>query len=71
MTTIHANTADDAISRLEVLVAQDKDTQLPVDSIRQQIVAAIDLVVQLKRDGARRLVAIETASRAVMIRATS
>ncbi len=56
MTTIHANTADDAISRLEVLVAQDKDTQLPVASIRQQIVGAIDLVVQLRREGTRRLV---------------
>jgi hypothetical protein len=54
MTTIHANSADDAVSRLEVLVALAAD--LPVESIRQQIVAAIDVIVQLQRIGPRRCV---------------
>jgi Flp pilus assembly CpaF family ATPase len=53
MTTIHANTSEDVIQRLEVLVQTAAD--LPVDSIHRQIVSAIDLVVQLKRmrNGAR------------------
>jgi len=54
MTTIHANTTTDAMRRLEVLVAMDSD--LPVESIRQQVVSAIDLVVQLRRHQHRRLV---------------
>jgi pilus assembly protein CpaF len=53
LTTIHANSARDVILRLEVLVQQAAD--LPVDSIRQQIASAVDVVVQLKRlrDGRR------------------
>jgi pilus assembly protein CpaF len=54
MTTIHANNAEDAVARLEVLVALAAN--LPVESIRQQIVSAIDFIVQLQRDGARRVV---------------
>ncbi len=53
LTTIHANSARDVILRLEVLVQMAAD--LPIASIRQQIVAAIDLIVQLQRmrDGRR------------------
>lgn len=53
LTTIHANTATDVILRLEVLVQMA--AALPVSSIRRQIAAAIDLVVQLTRlrDGRR------------------
>ena len=47
MTTIHANTAEDVILRLEVLVQQAAD--LPVQSIHRQIASAIHLVVQLAR----------------------
>jgi len=47
MTTIHANTASDVVLRLEVLVQMAAD--LPISSIHQQIISAIDLVVQLKR----------------------
>ena len=47
LTTIHANSAEDVVLRLEVLVQMAAD--LPVSSIHQQIVSAIDLVVQLKR----------------------
>lgn len=51
MTTIHANTPWDVISRLEVLVQAGNDVNLPVSSIHQQIASAIDLVVQLTRFG--------------------
>lgn len=47
MTTIHANTSEDVIQRLEVLVQSAAD--LPVSSIYSQIGSAIDLVVQLTR----------------------
>jgi Flp pilus assembly CpaF family ATPase len=47
LTTIHANNSKDVILRLEVLVQMAAD--LPVDSIRQQIASAVDVIVQLKR----------------------
>ena len=47
MTTIHANSAEDVILRLEVLVQMAAD--LPITSIHRQIGSAIDLVVQLHR----------------------
>ncbi len=57
MTTIHANTPQDVISRLEVLVQAGNDVNLPVSSIYQQISSAIDLIVQLTRMGnGRRIV---------------
>lgn len=53
LTTIHANNANDVTLRLEVLVQMAAD--LPVESIRQQIASAVDVIVQLKRlhDGRR------------------
>ncbi len=58
--TIHANSASDALVRLEAL-AQGGDGQLSERALRQQIASAIDLVVQISRygDGSRRLTAIE------------
>jgi Flp pilus assembly CpaF family ATPase len=50
MTTIHANSAEGVISRLEVLVQLASETDLPVESIHQQIVSALDIIVQLKRE---------------------
>jgi Flp pilus assembly CpaF family ATPase len=47
MTTIHANTTDDVLKRLEVLVLMAVD--LPVSSIQRQIASAIDIVVQITR----------------------
>ncbi|MDR2440392.1 MAG: Flp pilus assembly complex ATPase component TadA [Planctomycetaceae bacterium] len=47
LTTIHANTAEDVILRLEVLVQMAAD--IPVASIHRQIVSAVDLIVQIKR----------------------
>lgn len=47
LTTIHANTSEDVILRLEVLVQMAAD--LPIQSIHRQIASAIDLIVQLTR----------------------
>jgi pilus assembly protein CpaF len=55
MTTLHANTPRDAISRMEVMVTLGS-SNMPIVAIRQQIAAAVDLVVQVTRmsDGSRR-----------------
>jgi pilus assembly protein CpaF len=59
MGTIHANSAEDALVRLEAL-AQGGDGQLSEKALRHQIASAIDVVVQISRypDGSRRLGAI-------------
>jgi pilus assembly protein CpaF len=59
MTTIHANSPRDALSRLETLVLM-AGMDLPLKAIRQQIAAAINLVVQLSRlkDGSRKITSI-------------
>ncbi len=57
--TVHANTARDALVRLEAL-AQGADNQLSEKALRYQICSALDLVVQVSRysDGSRRLASI-------------
>ncbi len=59
MTTIHANTPRDAISRLESMVAMG-NMNLPEKSVRQQISSAITIVVQATRmsDGTRKVTSI-------------
>jgi pilus assembly protein CpaF len=56
LTTIHANTPRDALSRLETLVLTG-GLDLPFRSIREQIASAFDLMVQVARlvDGSRRV----------------
>ena len=56
LTTLHANTPRDALSRLETLVLM-AGYDLPVRAIREQISSAVDLIVQLQRlrDGTRRI----------------
>src|SRR6266702_2083985 len=56
LTTIHANGPRDALSRIETMVLMG-GADLPLRAIREQIVAAIDLVVFVERmqDGARRV----------------
>jgi pilus assembly protein CpaF len=56
MTTIHANTCRDALSRLESMVAM-ANINLPEKSIRHQIASAISIVVQVSRlsDGTRKV----------------
>ena len=48
LTTVHANSPEDVLGRLEVMVQMGAD--LPISSIHRQIASAIDLVVQLSRD---------------------
>jgi pilus assembly protein CpaF len=59
LTTLHANSPRDAISRLESMIMM-AGLDLPHRAIREQIAGAIDLVVQLERmrDGSRRCVAV-------------
>ena len=54
--TVHANSPRDAMSRLETMVLM-AGFDLPVRAIRQQVTAALDLVVHLTRlrDGSRRV----------------
>jgi len=56
LTTIHANTPRDALSRLETMVSM-AGLNLPDKAIRQQIASAMDVVVQISRlsDGTRKL----------------
>jgi pilus assembly protein CpaF len=59
MTTIHANTPRDALSRLESMVAMS-NLNLPERTVRQQMASAIAIVVQVSRmsDGTRKAVSI-------------
>ena len=59
MTTIHANTSRDALSRLESMVAM-ASVNMPEKSVRQQIASAISVIVQVSRmsDGTRKVVNI-------------
>jgi pilus assembly protein CpaF len=56
MSTVHANTTRDAVTRIENMV-QMGNMGLPARSIRQQFVGAVDLVIQVERhrDGKRRV----------------
>ena len=57
LTTIHANTPRDALSRLETMVAM-ANLSIPEAAIRRQIASAIDVVVQVSRlsDGTRKVI---------------
>ncbi|MGA9632997.1 MAG: CpaF family protein [Candidatus Acidiferrales bacterium] len=59
LTTIHANSPRDALSRLETMVAMS-NLNLPDNAIRRQIASAIDVVVQVSRmsDGARKIASV-------------
>jgi len=48
MTTVHANSSEEVIKRLEVLVLMAVD--LPVASIHRQIASALDVIVQISRE---------------------
>jgi pilus assembly protein CpaF len=60
LTTIHANSPRDALTRVETMVAMT-GLDVPQRAVRQQIASALDLVVQLARlsDGRRRLVSLQ------------
>ncbi|MDK9773089.1 CpaF family protein [Vibrio sp. B181a] len=59
MSTLHANSPRDAISRVESMVMMANLNQ-PLDAIRRAIVSAIELVVQVNRlrDGSRKITSI-------------
>ena len=59
ITTVHANSPRDSLSRLETMVLM-AGVDLPVRAIREQVAGALDLVVQQARlkDGTRRITAI-------------
>ncbi|HKN60028.1 MAG TPA: CpaF family protein [Candidatus Acidoferrales bacterium] len=57
LTTIHANTPRDALSRLETMVAM-AGLNLPDKAIRRQIASAVDVILQVSRmsDGTRKVI---------------
>lgn len=59
MTTVHANSCRDALSRLEQMIGMT-GLDLPAKTMRAQIASALNVVIQLERmsDGRRRLVSI-------------
>ena len=63
LTTLHANTPRDALSRLETMVLMS-GMELPVRAIREQIASAVHLVIQQTRfaDGSRKVTAISEVS---------
>jgi pilus assembly protein CpaF len=56
LVTVHANSCDDAIHRLETLATMS-DLQIPFEALRDQINSAIHVIVQIDRfaDGGRRI----------------
>ena len=59
LTTVHANTARDALSRIETMIAM-ANVNLPDKAMRQQVASAIQIVVQQARmsDGTRKVTGI-------------
>ncbi|HCW85057.1 MAG TPA: type II secretion system protein E [Rhodobacteraceae bacterium] len=59
MTTIHANSARDGVSRLENMIAMS-GIEMPLKAMRSQISSAVNLIVQASRlqDGSRRMTSI-------------
>jgi pilus assembly protein CpaF len=59
LTTIHANTARDALHRLDTMVAM-ANLNIPEKAIRQQIASAVNIIVQVTRmsDGTRKITAV-------------
>ena len=64
LSTVHANSPRDALSRIETMVMM-AGFDLPLRAIRQQISSALDLIVQLERleDGSRRVTSITEVQR--------
>jgi pilus assembly protein CpaF len=65
MTTVHANSAADALRRIETLALM-ADVALPDLAVREQVASALDVVVHLERtrDGGRRVAAVAEVVRA-------
>ncbi len=63
LTTVHANSARDAIGRIETMVSMT-GISFPIRALRAQIASAVNIVIQVQRgdDGRRRLVSIQEIS---------
>ncbi len=63
LTTVHANSPRDALSRIENMVLM-AGFDLPIRAIREQMASAFHIIVQLARfaDGSRRIVSIQRSS---------
>lgn len=63
LTTLHANTPRDALSRMETMTLM-AGMDLPLKVVREQIASAVDLIIQLSRlkDGSRRITHITEVS---------
>jgi pilus assembly protein CpaF len=59
MTTIHANSARDGVSRMENMIAMS-GIEMPLKAVRSQISSAVNLIVQISRlqDGSRRMTSV-------------
>ena len=59
LSTLHANSPEDALRRLETLALM-AGVGLPHDAVRDQVVRGVDVIAHMRRepDGARRLVAV-------------
>jgi pilus assembly protein CpaF len=64
LSTVHANSARDALARIETMVLM-AGYDLPVRAIRQQVASALDLIIHLERveDGSRRVTSIMEVQR--------
>ncbi|MBC8330980.1 MAG: CpaF family protein [Anaerolineae bacterium] len=64
LTTLHANSPRDALSRIETMALM-AGLNLPLSALRQQIASAIDLIVHMDRlsDGSRKITLISEVSR--------
>jgi pilus assembly protein CpaF len=64
LSTVHANSARDALSRIETMVLM-AGFELPVKAIRQYVSSALDLIVQIERldDGTRHVTSITEVQR--------
>jgi pilus assembly protein CpaF len=64
LSTVHANSPRDALARVETMVLM-AGYDLPLRAIRQQVAAALDLIIQLERvhDGSRKVMAITEVQR--------
>ena len=63
LTTIHANSSRDALSRVETMVAMTGIT-FPISVLRNQIASAIDVIIHMERqeDGCRRIISVQEIS---------
>ena len=63
LTTVHANSARDALSRIETMVSMT-GVAFPIRALRAQIASAVNIVIQVQRgeDGKRRITSVQEIS---------